>query len=160
MGKCCWMEWLCHVQQLFPIQIPLSFPIFKLLPNFIFECSNRPQTWWLCVFLHALFISGIHKLPGLKFKGGYSVARSCDQVPQRAYSNEALVIKINSTLFFLFWVIAFTDRNTRFCVDCWDSSNYTQGDIELKRCSDSGPILNRDRSESDLHNCDLRLQWD
>ena len=64
-------------QQLFPIQILLPFPIFKLLPNFIFHCY-RPQTWQLYLFFPALFISGTRKVPGLKFKGGVGhMTRSC-----------------------------------------------------------------------------------
>ena len=57
------------IQQLFPIQILLPFLIFKQLPNFISECY-RPQTWQFDLFCLALFISGTHKVPGLKFKGG------------------------------------------------------------------------------------------
>ena len=47
----------------FPIQILLPFPIFKLLPNFIFQCY-RPQTWQFYLVFPALFISGTHKVPG------------------------------------------------------------------------------------------------
>ena len=47
----------------------LPFLIFKLLPNFIFQCYT-PQTWQFYLFFPALFISGTHKAPGLKFKGG------------------------------------------------------------------------------------------
>ena len=43
MGKSCWRVRLA-IQQLFPIQIFLPFPIFKLLPSFIFQCY-RPQAW-------------------------------------------------------------------------------------------------------------------
>ena len=68
MGKSCWRARLA-IQQLFPIQILLPFPIFKLLPHFIFECY-RPQTWQFYLFFPDIFISGIHKVPGLKFKGG------------------------------------------------------------------------------------------
>ena len=65
MGKSCWMASIA-IQQLFPIQILLPFPIFKLLPNFIFECY-KPQTWQFYLFVHALFISSTHKVPGLKW---------------------------------------------------------------------------------------------
>ena len=46
MGKSCWMAL-----------------------NFIFECY-RPQTWQFYLRFSALFISGIHEVQGLKFKGG------------------------------------------------------------------------------------------
>ena len=63
--------------RLVSIQILLPLPIFKLLPNFIFECY-RPQTWHFYLFFPALFISGTHKVPGLKFKGGVGhVTMSC-----------------------------------------------------------------------------------
>ena len=68
MGKSCWLASLAH-QQLFPIQIFLPFPIFKLLPNFIFQCY-RPQAWQFYLVFPALFISGTHKVPGLKSNGG------------------------------------------------------------------------------------------
>ena len=48
---------------------PLTIPIFKLLPNFIFQWY-RPQTWQFYLVFPALFISGTHNVPGLKFKGG------------------------------------------------------------------------------------------
>ena len=67
MGKSGWMARLA-IEQLFPIQIFFPFPIFKLLPNFIFQCY-RPQTWQFYLVFPALFISGIHKVPGLKFNG-------------------------------------------------------------------------------------------
>ena len=67
MGKSCWMAMLA-IPQLFPIQI-LIFPRFELLKNFIFE-QYRPQTWQCYLFFPALFVSGTHKVPGLKFKGG------------------------------------------------------------------------------------------
>ena len=57
------------IQQGFPIHILLLFLRFELLQNFIFECY-RPQTWQFYLFYPALFISGIHKVSGLKFKGG------------------------------------------------------------------------------------------
>ena len=60
--------------------LPLPFPIFKLLPNFIFQCC-RPQTWQFYLVFPALFISVIHKAPGLNL----TVGRSRDQVLQRAY---------------------------------------------------------------------------
>ena len=69
MGKCYRMVSLNALQQLFPIQILLIFPRFKLPPNFIFQCY-RSQTWQFYLVFPALFISGIHKVPGLKFKGG------------------------------------------------------------------------------------------
>ena len=59
IGKRCWMTRLA-IQHLFPIQILLVFPRFKLLPHFIFQCY-RPQTWQLYWFLSALSISGIHR---------------------------------------------------------------------------------------------------
>ena len=75
MGKSCWRARLA-IQQLFPIQILLIFLRFKLLPI--------PQTSDVAVllfFFPALFISGIHKVPGIKLR----VGRSCNQVLQRAY---------------------------------------------------------------------------
>ena len=68
MGKSCWKTRLA-LQQLFPIQILLIILRIKLLPNFIFQCY-RPQTRQLYLFFPALFISGIHKVSGIKFKGG------------------------------------------------------------------------------------------
>ena len=68
MGKSCWIASLA-LQQPFPIQILLIFLRFKLLPNFIFQCY-RHQTWQFYLFFPALFISGIHKVSGIKFKGG------------------------------------------------------------------------------------------
>ena len=62
MRRSCWRARLA-LQQLFPIQNLLQFPIFNPLPNFIFECY-RPQTWQFYLFFPALFISGIHKVPG------------------------------------------------------------------------------------------------
>ena len=63
MGKRCWMASLAK-QQLFPIQILKIFPRLELLQHFIFECY-RPQTWQFY-----LSFPGIHKVPGLQFKGG------------------------------------------------------------------------------------------
>ena len=55
------------IQQLFPMQILLPFPRFKLA--FIFQCY-RSQTWYSSnYFFPALSISGTHKVPGIKFKG-------------------------------------------------------------------------------------------
>ena len=68
MGKNCWMASLA-LQQLFPTQILLIFLRFELLPNLIFQCY-RPQTWQFFLFCPAFSISGIHKVPGLKCKGG------------------------------------------------------------------------------------------
>ena len=68
MEKSWWLASLAN-QQLFPIQIFLPFLIFKLLPNFIFQCY-RPQTWQFYLVFPALFISGIHKVPDLKSNGG------------------------------------------------------------------------------------------
>ena len=70
------------LQQLCPIQILLIFLTFKLPPNFIFQC-DRHQTWQFYLFFPALFISGIHKVSGIKFK----VGRSLDPQLQKAYSN-------------------------------------------------------------------------
>ena len=58
------------IQQLFLIQILLPFPIFKLLSNFIFLKATDLNLGSSTYFLPALFISGTHKVPGLKFKGG------------------------------------------------------------------------------------------
>ena len=58
------------IQQHFPIQILLVFLRFKLLP-IIFHCY-RPQTWQFYLFFPALSISAIHKVLGIKFKGGRS----------------------------------------------------------------------------------------
>ena len=77
MGKSCWLASLAS-QQLFPIQILLPFPIFKLLPNLIFQCY-RPQTWQFYLVIPALFISGTQKVPGLKFNGVGHVTRSCKE---------------------------------------------------------------------------------
>ena len=68
MGKSCWMARLAN-QRLFPIQIFLPFMIFKLLPNFTFQCY-RSQTSQFYLVFPAFFISGTHKVPGLKFNGG------------------------------------------------------------------------------------------
>ena len=77
---CFWFNKLCYPAT-FSHTNPLTiFLIFKLLPNFIFQCY-RSQMLQFYLFFPALFISGIHKVPGLKFKGGY---RSRDQVLQRA----------------------------------------------------------------------------
>ena len=65
MGKSCWMASLA-IQKLFPIQILLRF---ELLRNVIFECFI-PQTWQFYLVFPAHFISAIHKVPDLKFKGG------------------------------------------------------------------------------------------
>ena len=46
----------------FSIQIFLIFLRFELPPNLIFQCY-RPQTWQSYLFLAALSISGIHKVP-------------------------------------------------------------------------------------------------
>ena len=56
------------LQHLFPIQILLIFLRIKLLPNVIF-LSYRPQTWQFYLCFPVLFISGIHKVSGLKLKG-------------------------------------------------------------------------------------------
>ena len=68
MGRSCWIARLA-IQQLFPIQIFLPFAIFKLLPNFIFQCY-RLQTGQFYLVFPALVISGIDKVPGLKLDGG------------------------------------------------------------------------------------------
>ena len=68
MGKSCWLASLA-LQQLFPIQILLTFPTFKLLPNIMFQCY-RPQTWQFYLVFPALSISGIREVPGITFKGG------------------------------------------------------------------------------------------
>ena len=49
------------LQRIFPIQILLPFPRFKLLPNFIYE-RYRPQTWQISLYFPALFISGTYKV--------------------------------------------------------------------------------------------------
>ena len=67
MRKRCWIARLA-MQQHFPIQIPLVFLRFKLLPNFIFLCY-RPQTWQLYLVFPALSISAIHEVLGIKCKG-------------------------------------------------------------------------------------------
>ena len=72
MGKSCWLASLINNianQQLFPIQIFIPFPIFKLLPNFILQCY-RPQTWQFYLVFPALVNSGTHKVPDLKSNGG------------------------------------------------------------------------------------------
>ena len=53
MGKSC-RRARPAIQQLFPIQILLPFPIFKLPPNFIFQCY-RPQTWQSYLFFSCSF---------------------------------------------------------------------------------------------------------
>ena len=60
MGKCYWLA-SPALQQHFPIQILLVFPIFKLPPNFIFQCY-RSQTWQLYLVFPTLSISAIHKV--------------------------------------------------------------------------------------------------
>ena len=63
--------------KLFLIQILLIFTRFELLQHFIFE-FYRPQTWQFYSFFPALFISGIHKVSGLKFGGWIGhVTMSC-----------------------------------------------------------------------------------
>ena len=58
---------------IFSIQILSIFLwYFQLLPNFIFQWY-RPQTFQFYLF-PALFISGIHKVPGIKLR----VGMSCD----------------------------------------------------------------------------------
>ena len=59
----------------------------ELLSGLVFW-DNLLQTSNLAVLLifHALFISGTHKVPGLKFVGGY--CRSRDLVLQRAYCHK------------------------------------------------------------------------
>ena len=69
MGKSCWRARLA-IQQLFPIRIFLPFPIYKLPPNVIF-LHFRPETWQFYLLFPALFMSGNHRVPGLKFKGGW-----------------------------------------------------------------------------------------
>ena len=63
LGKSCWIARIA-IEQLYPILR------INLLPNFIFQCY-RPQTWHFYLFFPALSISGIHKVLGIKFKGGY-----------------------------------------------------------------------------------------
>ena len=59
------------IQQLFPMQILLPFLMFKLLPNVIFlRKATDLKLGSSTYFFPALFISGIHKVPSLKFKGG------------------------------------------------------------------------------------------
>ena len=62
MGESCWIASLA-IQQLFPIQILLPFPIFKLPPNFISQCY-RPQTWQFYLFFPALSVSSIREVLG------------------------------------------------------------------------------------------------
>ena len=64
MGKSCWMARVVTFSHIF-----LPFAIFKLLLNFIFQCY-RLQTWQFYLVFPALFISGTHKMLGLKFNGG------------------------------------------------------------------------------------------
>ena len=78
MGKCCWIARLA-LQQHFPIQILFPFPIFKLLPNFIFQCY-RPQTWQFYLCFPALSVSGIHEVLGINLW----VGRSRDPQLQKA----------------------------------------------------------------------------
>ena len=70
MGKCCWITSLA-IQQMFPIQILLPFPIFKLPPNFIFQCY-RPQTWQFYLFFPTFSVSSIHEVLGTIFRVGRS----------------------------------------------------------------------------------------
>ena len=69
MGKCGWIASLRVIQQLFSIQILLPFLIFKLTTNFIVQ-RYRSQTWQIYLSLPALSVSSIHKVPGIKVKGG------------------------------------------------------------------------------------------
>ena len=74
MGTICWMVSLAF-QQLFPIQIFLIFLRFKLPPNFDIPVSSTDLRLGssTLLFSPSLFISGIHKVPGIKFKGRYVV---------------------------------------------------------------------------------------
>ena len=64
-----WLEGKSCPPANFSIQILLIFLRFEVPPNFMLHC-HRPQTWQFYFFFPALFISGIHKVPGIKFKGG------------------------------------------------------------------------------------------
>ena len=68
MGKSCWMA-----RTFFPYKSSYHFRYL-----YCFQCY-RPQTWQFYLVFPALFISGTHKVPGLKFNSG----RSRDQVLQR-----------------------------------------------------------------------------
>ena len=105
MGKSCWIASLA-IQQLFPIQIFLTFPIFKLLPNFIFQCY-RPQTWqfYLVFLLFTFLVLTESQVLNLM------VGRSYDQVLQSAYCRN---IHFNFSL--LNWLLL-----CLFCLfcNCW-----------------------------------------
>ena len=64
----------------------LVFLRFKLLPNILYSKSCRPQTWQFYLVFPALSISAIHKVLGIKFKGG----RSRDPELQKAYSFQVM----------------------------------------------------------------------
>ena len=56
--------------QLFSIQILLPFQIFKPLPSCNISILQTSGLGSSAYFFPALFISGTHKVPGFKFKGG------------------------------------------------------------------------------------------
>ena len=78
--KGCWIARLT-IHQLFPIQILLPFPIFLYCCQILYSNSTDLKLGSFYLFLPALFISGIHKVPGLSLR----VGRSRDQVLQRAH---------------------------------------------------------------------------
>ena len=91
MGKSCRRARLA-IQELFPIQISLPFPIFKLLPNCIFQCY-MPQIWQFY-----LFFPGQYQVLNLR------VGRSHDQVQQRAYLKLVYdTLKVLWQGHFVFW---------------------------------------------------------
>ena len=85
MGQSCWRARLA-IQQLFPTQIFFPFPIFKLLPNFIFQCQDlklgRPTYFFLLFSFLVLTECQVLNL---------RVGRSRDQVLQRAYCESCLI---------------------------------------------------------------------
>ena len=85
MGQSCWRARLA-IQQLFPTQIFFPFPIFKLLPNFIFQCQDlklgRPTYFFLLFSFLVLTKCQVLNL---------RVGRSRDQVLQRAYCESCLI---------------------------------------------------------------------
>ena len=69
------------IQQLFPIQILLLYFWYLNCCRISYFNATDLKCCSPTNIIPALFISGIHKVPGLNFKGGY---RSRDQVLQRA----------------------------------------------------------------------------
>ena len=86
MGKCWWIASLA-ISSIFPIQILLPFPIFKLPPNFISQCY-RPQIWQFYFSFSSLSVSSIHEVVGNLLS--LRVGRSRDPYLQRPIERTSL----------------------------------------------------------------------